>query len=685
MTRPSPPELFRRLLRIRRLEESLLELFSRGKLFGTTHTSIGQEAIAVAVMAALDPERDVVFSSHRCHGHFLAWGGDATALVAEIMGRATGVCGGIGGSQHLCDRSFYTSGVQGGIVPLAVGAALAERRRETGAVAAVFLGDGTLGEGVVYESLNVASLWSAPVLFVVEDNRSAQSTPREVAVSGSMRGRAAAFDIDADAVETNDVGELVPLFADRVRTVRESGRPFFQVIHTYRLAPHSKGDDDRDPAEIDRWRERDPLHILAPRLADEEREAIEAEVEAEIRRAVERADAAPWPEAGDLPQLVPRGTIPGELDWRLHAEPDPKTGEVIVARELNAALHRLLADDERVVVLGEDLADPYGGAFKVTRGLSTRFGDRVRSTPISEAAIVGVANGLALRGLLPVAEIMFGDFIALAADQIVNHAAKFEGMYNRGARCPVTIRTPVGGRRGYGPTHSQSLESLFFSVPGLEIVAPSPFHPAGELLRNAVLHSPRPTLFLENKLMYARPLQVSPPTPQGAQQISPPTPQGAQRLDDDGRAGPFAVRRGAGLYPTVHLSIDGFRSCDLVLVAYGGSAELAAEAAEHLLIEEEVACDLLVPSQVVPLPLDDLLAPVLAAGRALVVEEGVKAWGWGAEVAAALYEAAGPALAGGAIGRVGARPFPIPGSRPLEEAVLPQTRDVVAAALALVG
>ncbi len=666
MKRPSRAELFRRLLRIRRLEESLLDLFTRGKLFGTTHTSIGQEAIAVAVMAALDLERDVVFSSHRCHGHFLAYGGDVTALLAEIMGRETGVCGGIGGSQHLCHRSFYTSGIQGGIVPLAVGAALAERHRKTGAVATVFLGDGTLGEGVVYESLNIASLWSAPVLFVLEDNGYAQSTPREIAVAGSMTARAAAFAVDADAVETNDVEDLVPLLEDRVGRVRENGRPFFQVVHTYRLAPHSKGDDDRDPAEIARWRQRDPIRLLAARLPAEERSQIVAEVESEIDQAIAEADAAAWPRSDGLPPLIPLAAtrIPGELAWKLHAEPDPHSGEVIVARELNAALHRLLAEDERVVVLGEDLADPYGGAFKITRGLSTRFGDRVRTTPISEAGIVGVANGMALRGLRPVAEIMFGDFIALAADQIVNHAAKFEGMYRGQARCPVTIRTPVGGRRGYGPTHSQSLESLFFNLPGLEIVAPSPFHPAGELLVNAVARSPRPTLFLENKSMYARALRLA---------------------DGAGRVGPFAVRPGAGLYPTVHLSIDGFRTSDLVLIAYGGSAELAAAAAEHLLIEEEVACDLLVPSQVVPLPADDLLGPVLSAGRALVVEEGARAWGWGSEVVAALYEAAGPALAGGAIGRLGARPFPIPGSRPLEEAILPQRQDIVDAALALLA
>ena len=661
---PSRGTLLAQIQRIRYLEESLLDLFSKGALFGTTHTSIGQEAVAVAVMEALDLSRDVVFSSHRCHGHFLAYGGDMTALLAEVMGRATGVCGGMGGSQHLHYRNFYSNGVQGGIVPLAVGAAVAERFRRTGAIAVVFLGDGTLGEGATYESLNMASLWSAPVLFVLEDNGYAQTTPRKLGVAGSITARAAAFGVEADAIESNDVEEILSCMRPRVHDIRNYGRPFFQVVHTYRLAPHSKGDDFRDPKEIEAWRERDPIRIVSSRLSDQERDEIQQDARVEIEAAVENAQKSPWPEPGSLKQRMVElnALVPGCTPMRVHATPDSRTGIITVGRELNAALHAMMSDDDRVVLIGEDLFDPYGGAFKITQGLSTRFPDRTITTPISEAGLVGVANGMALRGLRPVAEIMFGDFMALAADQIINHAAKFEGMYNCQVRCPVTIRTPMGGRRGYGPTHSQSIESAFLGLPGIEIVAPSPFHPVGELLRGAVLRSERPTLFIENKLMYPRPLRL---------------PDGASYVDS------FAIRYGDGLYPTAHLSIDAFQSCDLVLITYGGSAEMAIQAAEHLMIEREIACDVLVPSQLSPIALSDLMGSVLKAGRAIILEEGMRAWGWGAELAAELYEQAGGRIPGGGIRRLGARPFTIPVSRPLEEFVLPQVQDVCATALSL--
>ena len=168
---------------------------------------------------------------------------------------------------------------------------------------------------------------------------------------------------------------------------------------------------------------------------------------------------------------------------------------------LNRALHQLMAEDERVFVMGEDIVDPYGGAFRVTNGLSSAYPDRVLATPISEASITGFATGMAMRGLRPILEIMFGDFLTLCADQIVNSATKFSWMYNGQVEVPLIIRTPMGGRRGYGPTHSQTLETLFLSVPGLTMVAPSHFHDPGELLRRAVLAGNGPVLFLENKLL----------------------------------------------------------------------------------------------------------------------------------------------------------------------------------------
>ncbi len=655
--------LYRQMLRIRRTEETLLELFEQGKLFGTTHTSIGQEAIAVAVMEALDLERDVVFSAHRCHGHFLAYGGDLVALFAEIMGRSTGVCGGIGGSQHLHFKNFATSGIQGSIVPQAGGSALAEVRLGSGAISVVFLGDGTLGEGIVYETLNMASLWSSPTLFVLEDNGYAQSTPKRLGVAGSMVARARAFGIEAESLESNDVEELLPLVRSRVGLVRSSGRPFFQIVRTFRLAAHSKGDDDRDPKEIAAWRERDPVEMLARRLPERDRVEIQTAVDSEVEAAVQEADAAPWPEPESLsiPLLsVHRdafeATSLGEIS-REGLSPPPLTG-----RDLNRALHEMMEADDRVIVIGEDIIDPYGGAFKVTQGLSDRFGDRVMTTPISEAAIVGIANGMALRGLRPVVEIMFGDFVLLAADQILNHAAKLRAMYGDDVTCPITVRTPMGGRRGYGPTHSQSLEKLFLGAPGLEVVAPCEVHPVGELLRRAVIESEDPTLFIENKSMYARPLKAA---------------------DEAGYIGEFQLRVDGGMYPTARLSLDDFNVPEVILLTYGGSVDLCMQAALRLLIDHEVSCELVVPSLLCPLPVDDLVPPVAAAGRVLVVEEGTTEWGWGAEVAAALHERLGRDLPGGCVARLGARDFVLPASRPLEEAVLPQVADVISATLSL--
>jgi TPP-dependent pyruvate/acetoin dehydrogenase alpha subunit len=286
-------DLYARMFFIRRFEETLLELFAQGKLVGTTHTYIGQEANAVGILDHLEPERDVVFSNHRCHGHYLAFTDDAFGLLSEVMGRSTGVCGGKGGSQHLCRGNFYSNGVLGSIVPVATGIALAEKVQETGALSTVFLGDGTLGQGVTYESLNISSLWSLPVLFVVENNHYAQSTPVELELAGSIAARAAAFGIETAELDTTDVEEVHQAAGCAVARVRESGRPFFLVLDTYRFSPHSKGDDNRDPAEIEGRRARDPLAVAGQRIDEREREAVEQACEKRLAEVVAAAEAAP--------------------------------------------------------------------------------------------------------------------------------------------------------------------------------------------------------------------------------------------------------------------------------------------------------------------------------------------------------------------------------------------------------
>ncbi len=297
---PDPYSLYTSMLLIRRFEERLLDEFASGRLVGTTHTYIGQEANAVGIFSAASPD-DVVFSNHRCHGHFLAYGasapdgGDAYRLAAELMGKSTGLVGGRGGSQHIHWRNFYSNGIQGGIVPVAAGMALAEKVEKTGRIVLVFTGDGTLGEGAFYESLNVASLWKLPILFVVENNRYAQTTPIELAVSGTIAGRFSAFAIPTWEGDTADVLEVGRLAVEAIGHVRSGAGPAGLILHTYRFAAHSKGDDVRDPAEIACARQHDPLPIQAARLTEAERVRAESDVTVRIEAAFSRAATDPFP------------------------------------------------------------------------------------------------------------------------------------------------------------------------------------------------------------------------------------------------------------------------------------------------------------------------------------------------------------------------------------------------------
>jgi len=284
--------LYEKMFLIRSFETLLLELFSSGKLFGTTHTYVGQEANAVSVISNLE-ENDVVFSNHRCHGHFLAKENDPDSLLAEIMGRENGVCAGRGGSQHLCRNNFFSNGIQGGYLPNALGMAFSEKYNMTGNIVVAFIGDGTLGEGTVYETLNLASLWSVPLLIVVENNRYAQTTPIEHNLAGSIIDRAKAFDISAGEIESNDVSALYPRFSKIIEKVRTFMVPHVEIIHTYRLNAHSKGDDFRDREEIAYWRKKDPL-LYAEKMIPER---IRTQIENGVLERLDRVEK----EVSDMP------------------------------------------------------------------------------------------------------------------------------------------------------------------------------------------------------------------------------------------------------------------------------------------------------------------------------------------------------------------------------------------------
>ena len=288
-----PARFYAQMLLIRQTEQRFLDLFAQGKLSGTVHTCIGQEASAVAVVNALDRQRDVVFSNHRAHGHFLAYCGDVEGLLAEVLGREGGVCGGIGGTQHLHTRNLYTNGIQGGIAPCAVGAALAEKMNGTGAIATVFLGDGTMGQGVVYESMNIAALWGLPLLFVLEDNGIAQSTPASQEHAGDLATRATTFGIQTFTADSFDPLSLHATATAAVALVRQQQCPAFLVVKCYRLGPHSKGDDTRSPEELATIGQRDPLRQLELQLGPEQRQDIQQSVQGRVQAAVEWALQSP--------------------------------------------------------------------------------------------------------------------------------------------------------------------------------------------------------------------------------------------------------------------------------------------------------------------------------------------------------------------------------------------------------
>jgi TPP-dependent pyruvate/acetoin dehydrogenase alpha subunit len=285
--------LYEKMYLIRMFETRLLELFEKGKIFGTTHTYVGQEAIAVSAIENLR-ESDIVFSNHRCHGHYLAKEDDPKGLLAEIMGKEGGTCSGRGGSQHLCKNNFFSNGIQGGYLPNALGMAFAEKYNNTGNIVVAFIGDGTLGEGVVYETLNLASLWEVPLLIVVENNRYAQTTPIDKNLAGSMLDRVKAFNISNGDIESNDVFDLYPRFKKIIDEVRSNGKPHVEIIHTYRLNAHSKGDDFRDIEEIESWRKKDPLFYVKQRISNEEVRAIETQVNTRLNIIEKEVDNLPF-------------------------------------------------------------------------------------------------------------------------------------------------------------------------------------------------------------------------------------------------------------------------------------------------------------------------------------------------------------------------------------------------------
>ena len=565
--------------------------------------------------------------------------------MAEIMGRSTGICGGRGGSQHICAGGVFSNGVQGGIAPISAGLALAQKLNQTNNIVTVFIGDGTLGEGALYETLNIVSKWELPLLIVLENNSYAQSTAQAETLAGDIAQRAEAFGITAYHGDTWNPAHLIDLMGIAVRQVRDRVRPAFVCVDTYRLMAHSKGDDDRAREEVNRFWAIDPITQFSAENALEA-SALRDSSEAVISRAVEAALEAPFASNGtqwreDRPPLV----------WsRTNIE-----GKERVVNRIYQALREQMTHDRRTFLLGEDIEGPYGGAFKVTKDLSQSFPDRVRNTPISEAAIVGIANGLALAGMRPICEIMFGDFLTLAADQIINHASKFQWMYNGKVTVPVVIRTPMGGRRGYGATHSQCLEKHFLGLPGTRVLALHAHYDPYALYKRLFETIDRPVLVIENKILYG-------------EYVTHQTVNGfwCEHTDEE--------------FPTTRIRSSA--APDITIVCYGTSLSEAEKAVDRLFEEHEIVGEIVCPTQLYPLQLEPILESVRSSQRLLVVEEGQLFCGFGAEVLAAVHEAIPDT--GLLARRQGAAPHPLAACKSAELESLPSAESIFQSCLEMV-
>lgn len=630
-------KLIKEALTIRLVEEKFLSLFAEGKLNGTVHTCVGQEFSALAFAGQLQ-RRDFVFSNHRCHGHYIAFTGDVKGLIAELLGKASGTSGGIGSSQHLCNNNFFSNGIQGGIVPVAAGYALGNKLRNNGAIGVVYIGDGTLGEGVLYETLNIISKWQIPLLLVCENNFYAQSTPQSVNLAGDILARAAAFGIRTGKGHTSSPDQLLEDAREAIQYVREEGKPLFFLVETFRLNPHSKGDDDRPAAEIEGYRDRDYLtrfsredEIYCRQYTD----AIQREVDGMVEQILGER------ELQISEYYEPRADADNQ-QW-MPLEPLPKRQVEL----LNGFFKEAFREDERVVFLGEDVLSPYGGAFKVARDLSVQVPERVFSTPISEAAITGISNGLALNGYKPFAEIMFGDFITLAFDQIVNHASKFHHMFNKQVDCPVVIRTPMGGRRGYGPTHSQTLDKFLVGIDHVKTIAINTFFDPGIIYRQ-LLQEKQPAIVIENKTDYGKKILHH-------------------------RSERFVYERNQDAYPVVRVR-PVVSAPALTIVAYGGMADLVNGILEAIFLETDCKPELIVPSLISSLPVQLVANAVRSTRQLLVIEEGSAYAGPGAELIAAVSEALEIPFKAR---RIAALPVPIPSVKSLEHIVLPDKERIL--------
>ncbi|MFZ0666066.1 MAG: dehydrogenase E1 component subunit alpha/beta [Acidimicrobiales bacterium] len=645
-------EMHRRMLLIRGFEERVATLYREGEVPGFVHLSIGQEAAAVGACWPLTRD-DVITSTHRGHGHCLAKGLDPLGMFAELMGKDGGTNRGRGGSMHIADPNlgiFGANGIVAAGLPIAVGAATASQLRDDQTVAIAFFGDGAPAQGAFHEALNLASVWKLPVIFFCENNGYAEFSPTLTQHGTTLDKRAAGYGIRYTAVDGNDVVATASVVQALVERVRNGGGPAVVEAATYRWHGHYEGDPERyrSTDEMREWEGRDPLVVHGRRLRDvgvgeDELEALEMEVEDGLDSAVAEARGLSGPSVSTLADFVVRPRP-------VRAEPHAPTADAAPFRTMDAiraALEVELATDESVFVAGIDVGAG-GNVFGLTRGLRDQFGDRVRDTPISETAIIGLAVGAAMAGMRPVVEMMYLDFLGVCFDQLLNQAANLPFMTGGSAQMALTVRTQFGAGRSSGSQHSQSLEALLAAVPGLTVVMPSTPADTYGLLRSAI-QDPNPVVFIENRLLY------------GMKGPQPPVdhfvPIGASKV----------VRAGT----------------DVTVVSVSRMVHEAVAAAAAL-ADDGISVEVIDLRTVAPLDMVPILESVHKTSRLLIAHEAAVPFGIGAEIAAVVaregfWDLDAP------VERVGAAATPPPYSPDLEHAWLPDRDDITDAIRRLVA
>jgi 2-oxoisovalerate dehydrogenase E1 component len=646
--------LFRVMLLIRRCEEQLARAHQKGLVHGACHSYVGQEAIAAGVSAHLKGD-DVVFSTHRGHGHALAKGVTPRALFAELFGRATGCSMGRGGSMHLFSPEvglMGTSGIVGPCILQAVGAGYSFKLTKTDQVAAAFFGDGAVNNGAFHEGLNLAGIWKLPVLFICENNQYATEVPfAYAAASPGVAVRGATYGMPGFEVDGNDVLAVHDAAAIAVQRARNSGGPTLLECRTYRTRPHAEGMGDytyRTREEVERWKTRCPVLQLREQLEHEglvdptEFAALEAEVAAIVDDAQQFAESSPWPEAASATQFVyeERSATRPALDGTV--KPKVENREISFMQATLEALGEEMARDPRIFVMGEGIGKR-GGNFRSTVGLFDRFGPvRLCDTPICERGFVGLSCGAAMTGTRPVIDFMFADFVLDAVGEIGNQIAKIAYMSSGRLKMPVVLRGCIGIGHSAATHHSGNCYALFAQFPGLRVVVPSNPSDARGLLKHA-LRSNDPVLFLEHRELLALKGPVG---------------------DEDGEIGfgkAAVVREGS----------------DVTVVALALMVHHTLKACSEL-ASEGISVELIDPRTVAPLDFDSIADSVARTGRLLIVDESFAPCGIGAEIAAQLGEHGFDDL-DAPIRRLNGAWTPTPYSPPLEAAVVPSPSSIARA------